>query len=89
MNSVAATKGYELGELHGASNEFGMMMMLMMVLRLMMMVMMMVILMGVSNELETNAKYEILQIRPNKPIQCIWQNCTTPVGNLLNCWTRR
>ena len=25
VNSVAATKGYELGELHGASNEFGMM----------------------------------------------------------------
>ena len=25
VNSVAATKGYELDELHGASNEFGMM----------------------------------------------------------------
>ena len=49
--------------------------------------MMMVILMGASGELGRNAKYENLQIRPNKPIQCIWQNCTTPVGNLLNCWT--
>ena len=73
VNSVAATKGYELGELGdaGASNEFGMMMMLMMVLRLMMMVMMMVFLMGVSNEFGANAKYENVQIRPNKPIQCI------------------
>ena len=48
-----------------------------MVIRLIMMVVMMLILMGASDELGTNAKYENLQIRPNKPIQCIWQNYTT------------